>query len=264
MNKITILGTGHATVTRCYNTCFALHTDSTLLLVDAGGGNGILRQLKLASIAITDIHHLYVTHAHTDHILGVVWIVRMVLSAKAYQGVCHIYSHAKGLQVIQTICQLTLSHRHQALMAERIAWHELHDGDRFEAGDIAMQCFDIHSAKELQYGFRATLPGGTVVACLGDEPYQACERPYAEGAHWLMHEAFCLYAHHDHYRPYDKCHSTALDAGRTAQELGVGHLVMYHTEDDHLDHRRELYTSEAAQAYHGPIYMPDDLDVITL
>ena len=38
MNKITMLGTGNATVTQIYNTCFVLATDTTRLLVDAGGG----------------------------------------------------------------------------------------------------------------------------------------------------------------------------------------------------------------------------------
>lgn len=56
MNKITMLGTGNATVTQCYNTCFALQTDTTLLLVDGGGGNGVLAQLKkLASPSPTSI-----------------------------------------------------------------------------------------------------------------------------------------------------------------------------------------------------------------
>ena len=40
MNKITMLGTGNATVSQIYNTCFVLQTPSTLMLVDAGGGTG--------------------------------------------------------------------------------------------------------------------------------------------------------------------------------------------------------------------------------
>lgn len=36
---ITILGTGNAHATRCYNTCFTLHSEKGILLVDAGGGN---------------------------------------------------------------------------------------------------------------------------------------------------------------------------------------------------------------------------------
>ena len=67
-----MLGTGNALVSNIYNTCLVLETANTLLLVDAGGGNGILAQLRKANIPITNIHHLFVTHAHSDHILGVV------------------------------------------------------------------------------------------------------------------------------------------------------------------------------------------------
>ena len=42
ISYITMLGTGNALATRCYNTCFTLHDPSgEVLLVDAGGGNGI-------------------------------------------------------------------------------------------------------------------------------------------------------------------------------------------------------------------------------
>ena len=79
-NQIIMLGTGYATATHCYNTCFILKTPDTMLLVDAGGGNGILNQLEEAKINLSDIHSLFITHAHTDHILGVVWVVRMIAS----------------------------------------------------------------------------------------------------------------------------------------------------------------------------------------
>ena len=42
--KITMLGTGNALVTRCYNTCFVMDNGTDKLLVDAGGGNGGWRQ----------------------------------------------------------------------------------------------------------------------------------------------------------------------------------------------------------------------------
>ena len=51
--KITMLGTGHGTATECYNTCFTLNENADeYFLVDAGGGNGILKQLKDANINI--------------------------------------------------------------------------------------------------------------------------------------------------------------------------------------------------------------------
>ena len=48
--EIIILGTGHGTATECYNTCFAIKKEEEYFLVDAGGGNGILKQLKDAQI----------------------------------------------------------------------------------------------------------------------------------------------------------------------------------------------------------------------
>lgn len=43
--KVTFLGTGNAHALDLYNTCFAFTEGEEHFLVDAGGGNGILRQL---------------------------------------------------------------------------------------------------------------------------------------------------------------------------------------------------------------------------
>ena len=53
MERLIMLGTGNALVTRCYNTCFAIQDDDEYFLVDAGGGNGIMRQLQDADRSIT-------------------------------------------------------------------------------------------------------------------------------------------------------------------------------------------------------------------
>ena len=79
--KLIMLGTGNAAVVNCYNTCFALSRGEKYFLVDAGGGNGILLQLQKAHIPLNGIHEIFVTHAHTDHILGVIWMIRVVAQA---------------------------------------------------------------------------------------------------------------------------------------------------------------------------------------
>ena len=55
MERLIMLGTGNALVTRCYNTCFAIQDDDEYFLVDAGGGNGIMRQLQDAGIPMEQI-----------------------------------------------------------------------------------------------------------------------------------------------------------------------------------------------------------------
>ena len=79
-----------------------------------------------------------------------------------------------------------------------------------------------------------------------------------------MCEAFCLYKDRFVFNPYEKNHSTALDAGMLAQELGVKRLVLYHTEDTHLDTRAAAFSAEASQYFKGPIRVPADLESFDL
>ncbi len=262
-----ILGTGNALVTRCYNTCFALRNEETILLVDAGGGNGILRQLSDAGIAIGDIHDLFVTHAHTDHIIGALWVIRVFLQHKA-RGICqgniHIYGHEKVIRVIQNMMSDMLPQKLVKEIGVSVIFKELNDRDTFEVGNLRFQCFDILSTKEKQFGFTTCLPDGQKLVCLGDEPYNEHNRSLVEGADWLMSEAFCKYADRDTFKPYEKHHSTVKDAAQLAEELGVRNLILYHTEDKTIHTRKRDYTAEASAYFHGNIFVPDDLEVIPI
>ena len=60
----------------------------------------------------------------------------------------------------------------------------------------------------------------------------------------VLSEAFCLYAEREVFKPYEKHHSTALDAGRLATQLQVKNLLLYHTEDKTLATRRQNYTEK--------------------
>lgn len=261
-NFITILGTGNALATRCYNTCFTLHSSGgTVLMVDAGGGNGVLTQLERAGMRCEDIHDLFVTHAHTDHLLGCVWMMRMALQ---FHHSLHVWSHQKVIRLLADICMEILPSKEAEGIGDFVVMHVLEDGDRFEVGDLRLQCFDIHSTKERQFGFAALLPDGQRVCCLGDEPYNPLCEQYAEGADWLMSEAFCLYGDREQFQPYEKHHSTVLDSARLAETLHVRNLILYHTEDRTFKTRKERYTAEAKAAFGGQVWVPEDLERIML
>ncbi|MBR7109436.1 MAG: MBL fold metallo-hydrolase, partial [Akkermansia sp.] len=111
MAELIMLGTGNTAVTRCYNTCFAVKNEESVFLVDAGGGNTILRRLEEADIPLQSIHHLFLTPTHTDHIFGVVWVVRMIaqsMNSGKYSGALHVYGHAQAMSVLEQICRSTL------------------------------------------------------------------------------------------------------------------------------------------------------------
>ncbi len=265
--KLIVLGTGNANATRCYNTCFLIDTGNGMLMCDAGGGSGILRQLEDARVGWNEIHHLIVTHAHTDHLLGVVWVLRMVATAMnkgKYDGELHVYCSPAVHQGLVQMAQLTLQKKMVDQIDKRILFHEVEDGQAETILGREVTFFDIHSTKMQQNGFTMPLSGGRKLCCLGDEPYNPLCKPYAENADWLLCEAFCLYADRERFHPYEKHHSTVKEACELAQALRIPNLVLWHTEDKRIAERKQLYTKEGRAFYHGALYVPDDQDVIEL
>ena len=61
---------------------------------------------------------------------------------------------------------------------------------------------------------------------------------------WLLHEAFCLSSQSEIFHPYEKHHSTVKDACQLAEKLQVKNLILYHTEDQNILKRKELYSKE--------------------
>ncbi len=268
MEQLYVFGTGNAAVTRCYNTCFAVRDNSgRFFMVDAGGGNGILKILEDMKVSFEQIHDIFVTHEHTDHILGIVWMVRFIatrIKTDTYEGDLNIYCHEDLVSTIDTLCRLTIQGKLYKLIGERIHLIPVHDGETCHILNYQVTFFDIHSTKAKQYGFTTVLENGRRLTCAGDEPYNPLCRPYVEGSDWLLHEAFCLYKERDRFKPYEKHHSTVKDACELAGQLQIPNLVLWHTEDKSIDRRKELYLEEGARYYTGNLYVPDDKEILNL
>lgn len=262
-----VFGTGNAAVTRCYNTCFAIRSGEEFFMVDAGGGNGILRILDDMKVPMTSIHHIFVTHEHTDHILGIVWMIRMIATAirkGSYEGDLHIYCHDGLTDTILTLVRLTTQKKFYSLIGERIHLIPVSDRETRQILDLNLTFFDIHSTKARQFGFLALFPDGKKLCCAGDEPLNPLCEIYAKECDWLLHEAFCLYADREKYHPYEKHHSTVKDACELAERLSVKQLILWHTEDKTLPRRKELYTEEGQSYYHGSLLVPEDQEILPL
>lgn len=265
--KLIMLGTGNAMVTECYNTCFVIEDDGKLFMVDAGGGNTVLHQLKSVGCKVADIHDIFVTHKHIDHLLGIIWMVRIVcqdMDKGKYDGELNIYAHDEVIALIKELSEKLLQKKQYKYLGDRVHLIEVKDGEDKVILGRKVTFFDIGSTKAKQFGFTMESVNGGKLTCCGDEPFCECERAYAQDSKWLLHEAFCLFSQADIFSPYEKHHSTAKDACELAQSLNVENLVLYHTEDKNLAKRKELYTNEGKQYYTGNLYVPDDLEVIEL
>lgn len=267
VEKLTFLGTGAALVTHCYNSCFVVSNNESNFLVDAGGGNQILAQLEKASIDINSIHDVFITHNHSDHILGMVWVVRAVsqlMLKDKYIGNLNIYAHQKSVDALRQICSLVLQKKLTNLFDQRIVFTPISDGFTTTILDWPITFFDIRSTKELQHAFSMTLNSGKMFTFLGDEPLDSNNDKYVKDVDILLQESYCLYADRERFKPYEKHHATVKDACINAHQLGVKKTILFHTEDSDMSSRKLRYITEGKTFYDGEIIIPDDLETIYL
>ena len=78
MDKIIMLGTGNGEVLDLYNTCFFIKNDESNFLIDTGGSVEIINKLKKSDITLFELNSIFISHSHTDHILGLLWIFKFV------------------------------------------------------------------------------------------------------------------------------------------------------------------------------------------
>ena len=248
MEQLYVFGTGNAQAIHCYNTCFAIRNDNDYFMVDAGGGNGILKILDDMKVDLNAIHHIFVTHEHTDHILGIVWMIRMIATGMkkgTYEGNLQIYCHPGLVDTISTLCRLTIQGKFYKMIGERIFLVPVEDGETVRILSYDVTFFDILSTKAKQFGFTTILNNGKRLTCAGDEPYN----PGRD---------------RERFQPYEKHHSTVKEACELATELQIPNLVLWHTEDKQIARRKELYTAEGNEYYSGNLLVPDDREIIDL
>ncbi len=261
--KLTMLGTGMAMVTECYNTCFALQDQDETFLIDGGGGNTILKQLDRAGIAWQSVHQIFITHKHIDHIMGIVWMIRKIgqgINKGDYKGDVTVFGHDEVVGILKDMVYVLLQNKITKHIGSRIHFQTVADGEAHKILGCQVTFFDIHSRKDKQYGFSICYDGEHKLTCCGDEPYNDCNSQYVEGSTWLMLEAFCMHCEADIFKPYEKHHTTVKDACEQAEALAIPNLLLYHTEDSHIGQRKELYTAEGSAYYHGNLCVPDDLE----
>ncbi len=265
--KLTMLGTGNALVTKCYNTCYIFENENDYFMVDAGGGNTVLNQLEKVGINWKDVKHIFVTHKHIDHLLGMIWMIRLIcqnMAAGKYEGEAYIYGHEEVIEMLETICKMLLQSKQTKYINDRLHLVAVNDGETKGIIGKKVTFFDIHSTKAKQFGYMMELDENRKLTCCGDETYNEANEKYALKSDYLLHEAFCLYNQADIFHPYEKHHSTVKDACQLAEKLKVKNVVLYHSEDQNIENRKELYTKEGKAYFSGKIYVPNDLETIEL
>lgn len=265
MDKLIFLGTGHALAYHCYSTCLALTDDTHTFMTDAGSGNGVLLQMERAGLTSDDITDLFISHRHTDHLIGAIWLVRVIGHSfdRGRTEPLTVYGEESVLAILRSCCDMLLGTNAAKHLDKKIFFRPVSDGETCSIGPWQVTFFDTGAGKTVQYGWRAQLTNGESLVFLGDEPLTEQGLRYAKNCDHLIHEAMCLETDAARIQPHRIHHSTVVDAAENAASAGAKHLILFHGEDTNLDTRKARYEAEARQHFNGPVDVPDDLDVIT-
>lgn len=268
MDKIYVLGTGTASSIDNYNTCFILEDKNhDYLLVDAGGGNGILKQLKECNIDYLNIHNIFISHKHIDHMLGVIWLYRNVEIAMKngiYDGILNIYCNDEVAALLTFLIKKLLRKEQQKYLDKRIFINSVKDHETVKILNYNIEFLDLHAKSDIQYGFKTVLNNGKVLVFTGDEPMDESLYDDARNADYLLHEAFCLEEESMYFKPREKNHDTVAFAALKASKIGIRNLVLWNSNDNLGKNRKDKYSKEALKYFNGNVYVPDDLDIIEL
>ena len=264
VTKITMLGTGNGGTLDLYNTCFVIQNEQGVFLIDTGGSIEIIKRLKQSGIKLEEMKNIFISHSHTDHILGLIWMFkkmsRMAMHGNIKEKI-HIYCNDVVYEAIRGVSSYVLPSVLMEAIDNITDFVVLNDGDKHTINGIDYEFFDILAKGTKQFGFECMLDGNRFVF-LGDETLNPLLNERVRNADYVTHEAFCLDREENIFHAYEKNHSTALSAAKTMNELSVKNLILYHTEESHGVDRKRLYLEEAQSVFNGNVIVPDDLEEI--
>lgn len=219
---VTFLGT-------CANLPYAGEDCSSFVInerhmVDTGW-YGTVRMLSYGLDPVK-IEHLFFTHRHNDHTLGLPQLLLYRRIKRIQEGrefpPLKIFGPAQDLDGIVERAVSVLQWPESAVLPEVIP---LEAGDEWENGQFVIRtCSSRHTAPGLVYRFFDKRTG-VDLAFTGDTAYDEAVIEHVRGAVFLIHEA--CYNDGD---PLDKpgLHSQPKLAARAAEKAGVGRLALIH------------------------------------
>lgn len=266
--EIVMLGTGHATVTKCYNTCFVICENNESFLVDAGGGNGVLKQLEEANINVSTIENMFISHTHTDHIMGAVWIIRVIgrkYIVDNYDKPFFIYGNIEVVNAIKKMCEAVLPEKWTNIFDDKIIFNTVDTGAEANILGKKVQFFDINAKKVKQTGFMMWLNENDKFTFIGDETCSETTKQYVKDSKWLFADAYMAGKEAEEYDPIKRHHhSTVKFVAELCKESNVENVIMSHTVDTDLKNRKRVFTEDAKKYYKGNVFVPDDLEKIII
>lgn len=266
MNKIIMLGTGCGGTMDLYNTCFLIKNDSGNFLVDTGGSIEIRKRLNNLNISLSDINHIFISHAHTDHILGLIWMFKKIGVMAMHDEIkkdINVYCNDVVYTAINEVSNQVLPKKLVNLIHDNVNFHILENNEVVEINGIKYTFFDVRNKSVKLYGFKCVINNKTLTF-LGDVTLNPELNNIVKDSDYVMHEAMCLESEENIFHAYEKQHSTVKHACDIMNNLNVKNLILFHTQENHGNDRKKLYEAEGKKYFKGNVIVPDDMEEIDL
>jgi ribonuclease Z len=229
-HRLVFLGTGGALNPERYQASILVEAATTRVLLDTGGGLGLVRRLHAAGVDPARIGHVFLSHRHLDHVGGLEAWLMSVFYQRLHQDQpppsVRLYALEGSARAIRAT-QAAAAASGEQVFGSRLTWATPSAGVAQPLSDVALTLIPVDHLPA------AGDAAGCVVECDGARiVYSGDTRPCdalveaARGADLLIHEAGGLDARAELLHRVG--HSTAADAGRVAARAGVRALALFH------------------------------------
>ncbi len=120
--------------------CAEVNCGSTRLLIDAGSGLRGFSELMMQTEATTNEYHLYFTHFHWDHLIGLPFFVPLYMKGKTI----HIYAVHEDLEdILKTLFKKPTFPVPYEVVRSQIKIHPLQPRQKFKIGDLELTPYQL-------------------------------------------------------------------------------------------------------------------------
>ena len=258
MTRVTFMGTGAAfSTSRRSNVALFVQEGDTKFAIECGPT--ILYQLDQAGMAPDRISHLFISHRHGDHILG----LPMFLLMYSLGGVPRSLTILGSDDVIRAGKELThLVYPEVDGRIDQVTWVETPAQETssvelspvLKVSTMPMRHSEHVPVLGIRLDFRES---GRSLVYSGDTIFTEELVAFAGDCDLLIHEANYSETLDPDLDITGKGHSTARQAGALAARANCSILALVHLSPDYVG-REDTVCAEAAQEFDGRIIIPND------
>jgi ribonuclease Z len=268
---VTLLGTGGGPPVRLrrFGPSTLIQAGDQKLLFDCG--RGVLFRLTQAGVPLESITRVFLTHLHSDHIVGIPDLLLTPWASSARKSNLEFWGPAGTSTMMNGLQQAFAFDIHirrdvdERFPAEgiRVLSHDVHEGIVYEHGGVKVKAFLVdHGPVKPALGYRIEY-GGYSVVLSGDTRYSENLIQNSKGTDLLIHEASdpdAIRAHLDSEKleRIRAHHITAEQLGKLFVTVKPRLAVLYHTSGDYN------LLSKLRNEYSGPVEMGEDLMTIEI